>query len=303
MKIETLSKMRPCAEELYLKGFDVERIYKNEKSTLTGLRKSVKNEIFKNAVYVIICELMRLNFTAEEVKDALEECNRVNKNPLNPSEVKNRLFSFVDYCVRKNKKNDYGIPRIGCGKINEYGLCLGERTCTYHNQKMLQARNEVGVLPFNIECLEKYLTIEYEWKARHCIFVVKAIRKFQLEKNVGDIILIGMRTIADFVNKASGGHFEAEEIKRFIAILICEGVIEKPIQGQSGTMRRKSNGYRFLPWNLPQDYIQKNIQDDEIKAQFEKCTKNENIAPTNSLLIQSDLGNPQIDPTKQLLPP
>lgn len=196
-------------------------------------------------MYAIIYELKRVGYNSVEIKDFLIEWNKKNEQPYKSrSEVKG-LLNYVDWYGRL--KN----PKLGCRRLKDYGICIGEENCQYYQQQFLLRKREILELPFDMDKLKQYLSKRYKQDGYFMGVIVKALRCHQTEKVTGEIILIGIRGIISIIRHKYGHTLDRMYISRKINLLIDEGVFEKAVQGKSGAMRREANGYRFLPWKLP----------------------------------------------------
>ena len=236
MRMDKINDMRDCVREAYLHGIS-SGYYNKEK------QKYIYGGVLRKMTHALIAEFKRLGFEYIQIKDLLLEWNSRLEKPLPIGEEKRRLLDFVDWFKHKECK-------MGCGALIDY--CLGEEKCQFYIQYSRKRQEETPKLPFEIEELEKYLRGEYPSKVYPLILIVKAIRKFQVEKSTGQVIFIGYRTIASMITDSHRHRLEAMEIQRLIYILMDEGVMEKICKGQAGTFgSRKANGYRFLHWAHP----------------------------------------------------
>lgn len=219
---------------------------------LDALRDCVKDAIengskrgyeFKTMRYAIIAELKRMGCSPAEIKDVLFEWNARCERPLLPNEQKRQLFDFVDWA---EKRQCY----IGCsGKLEEF--CKGQKTCTFHKRKLYSNRKATEKLPFDLDEARHFLEIRYRAEGYTMFLILKAIRRVQLEKATGEIVIIGLRGIQSAIRDVDGHIFDLMMISRRIQDLVSEGMLEILIKGKKGMLSNQANGYRFLEWKPP----------------------------------------------------
>ena len=82
-------------------------------------------------------------------------------------------------------------------------------------------------------------------------FILKCLRRVQLEKATGETIFIGYRSISKFIRDHDGHTIEPMSIFRRVQDLVSEGMLEIIVKGERGNFGRPANGYRFLQWKAP----------------------------------------------------
>lgn len=219
---------------------------------LDALRDCVKDAIergskrgyeFKTMSYSIIAELKRIGYSSSEIKDVLLEWNARCERPLLPNEQKRQLLDFVDWA---DKHNCY----IGCsGRLEEF--CNGQETCVFHKRKSYSNRKTTEQLPFDFDEVKKFLEIRYRAEGYLMILILKAIRRIQIEKATGEIVIVGLRTMQSVIRDTDGHIVDLMTISRRIQDLMSEGMLEVAIKGKKGILSRQANGYRFLAWMPP----------------------------------------------------
>lgn len=221
MNIDKLNEMRDCVRKAYLNGC------------------SPGHEFVKMR-HAIIAELKRLGYETMKIKDELLEWNKRCEKPLDISEQKIQLLGYVDWFERNN-------CRTGCKTLEDY--CIEKDKCLFYRQSTAQSRSGTPALLFDISLLEKFLSAKYgPAKAREMILIVKAVRKFQLDKATGEIIYIGYRTIGSIIRDTQGHTLYHMDICRKVNLLVTEQVIQKVSKGKRGNYSKLANAYRFLRW-------------------------------------------------------
>jgi hypothetical protein len=198
---------------------------------------------FHKMRHAIIAELKRLRFDTSEIKDVLVEWNERCERPLSIPDQRRQLFGYVDWFEKKDCKN------CGCKSLEDY--CVGKENCEFHKRTTYLKRQEIKVLPFDLAELGRYLEERFKADGYSMMLVVKALRVYQVDKITGEVMFIGIRRICSIIRDKLGHNLHRTDIHRKVCRLIEEGVLEKTVQGRSGEFRRKSNGYRFLPWKRP----------------------------------------------------
>ncbi|MGA2774934.1 MAG: hypothetical protein ABSE81_02595 [Candidatus Omnitrophota bacterium] len=224
-----------------------------DKKDLNNLRDCVKicfeqgakrgNE-FRKMSFAIIVELKRIGFSSSEVKDKLLEWNQRCEKPLAYNEQKRQLLDFVEW-TDKHECN------IGCKALESY--CIEpEEKCTFRILKECSYKQSTQENPFDFEEARHFLEARYKGPDGYVMYwILKNIRRFQLEKQTGEIIYIGYRKIAAMIRDNDGQRIEPMTIVRRIEDLISEGMLQKVVKGKRGTFSGKANGYRFLCWKTP----------------------------------------------------
>ncbi len=224
-----------------------------DKRPLENLRDCVKRAFYKGCSrgyafrkmrHAIIFELKRLGYESSEIKDLLLEWNKKNERPYKMGEEKRQILRYVDWYESKECK-------MGCNALKDF--CLGEERCQFYKETTFFKRQQTQELPFKLEDLKKFLTDRYKPEGYLMVCIVQALRRYQIEKVTGEIILVGHRTIASIIRDAFGHTVNPMYVWRKFNLLIDEGVIEIVIRGKSGQFRNLANGYRFLPWQPPEN--------------------------------------------------
>lgn len=220
MNSERLEFMKDCVK----KAFD------------EGCQRGRKFEAMRHA---IIVELKILDFTAAEIKDMLSEWNKRCERVLGPGEEKRQLFGYVDWVFKHECK-------IGCNGLRDY--CIGEESCQFHRRNNAYRRDRTPDLPFDLQQLKKFLDERFKVDGYVMLLVINALAYHQIEKLTGEIIYIGVRTIARIIRDKYSCTVSPMEVYRKINKLIDEGMLELVERGKGGGFSRKANGYRFLRW-------------------------------------------------------
>jgi hypothetical protein len=198
---------------------------------------------FKTMSYAIIAELKRIGYSSSEIKDVLLEWNERCEKPLAPNEQKRQLLDFADWA---EKHNCY----IGCsGRLEEF--CIGQEACVFHKKKSYSNRKATEQLPFDFDEVKKFLEIRYRAEGYLMILILKAIRRIQIERATGEIVIVGLRPIQSVIRDTDGHIVDLMTISRRMQDLVSEGMLEIAIKGKKGILSRQANGYRFLAWKPP----------------------------------------------------
>ena len=218
------------------------------KNFLDNMRDCVK-QAFKNGCgrgrelhkmrHAIIAELNRLGCTPSEIKDKLLEWNERCQKPFNESEKRQQLLGYVDWFFKKNAKT-------GCKALEDY--CIGKEKCKFY---IKQHNRQAPVLSFKLDELEKFLQNRFKGIAYTLMLVVKALRRFQIEKAKKEILYVGFRKISSIIRDSYGHTVTHTDAQRKMKILIDEGIIQQVETGKKGGSSWQANGYRFLPWRCP----------------------------------------------------
>ena len=103
--------------------------------------------------------------------------------------------------------------------------------------------------------VEKFLQNRFKGIAYTLMLVVKALRRFQIEKAKKEILYVGFRKISSIIRDSYGHTVTHTYAQRKMKILIDEGIIQQVETGKKGGSSWQANGYRFLPWRCPQEPI------------------------------------------------
>lgn len=198
---------------------------------------------FGKMLHAIACELKRLEYPAEETKEKLLEWNKRCERPVGLNEQGRRILKYVDWVYKKEAKT-------GCKALKDF--CIGEDGCWYHQRKTSWNLVEAGKLPFDMNELEGYLKEKYPGDSYVLILIVKMMRRFQIEKQIGSLIYISFRIISSMIRSHYKNVIEPMQVSRHMNKLIDENVIEKVEKGKRGSFSPRANGYRFMPWRCPE---------------------------------------------------
>ena len=226
---------------------------KNKKS-LNNLRDCVKEALekgsqrgyeFKTMRHAIIAELVRLGYSSAEIKDKLREWNQKCEKVLPPNEQRRQLLDYVNWAIKHKCK-------IGCKGLEDF--CIGEDKCSFLREKILFNRKAVETLPFDLDEAKRFLETRYRADAYLMISILSVLRKHQIDKGTGEVIFIGVRTIASLIIDSHRNTLCGPmDIHRKIQDLVSEGMLGIVSKGQKGTFgNRLANGYKFLAWRPPQ---------------------------------------------------
>lgn len=221
---KSLSNLRDCVREALEKG-------------------SQRGYEFKKMRFAIIAELKRLSYISSEVKDILLEWNKKCEKVLPYREQKRQLLDYVDWTDKHDCK-------IGCNGLEDF--CIGQNKCSFNRKRTYLNRKEVEVLPFDLSEVRHFLEIRYKAEGYIMELILNALRRYQIEKATGEIMFIGIRTIANLIRDTQGHNLDLMTIHRRIQDLVSEGIIEIVIKGKRGTFgMQPANGYKFLRWIPP----------------------------------------------------
>ena len=223
MNAKSVDDLRDCVKQAFLNGS--ERGYE-----------------FRKMRHAIILELKRLGYDDSEIKDKLGEWNERCEKPLNISAQKNQLFKYVDWVSSKTCK-------LSCNALQDF--CLGKETCVFSQRTLARNKSKSQKLPLDLSELEDFLEERYKADGYMMLLIVKALRFFQIEKQTGEIIFVGVRKLCSVIRDRLGHLAYPMEIHRKINLLIDEGVIKKVCKGERGNFSWKANGYQFLSWKHP----------------------------------------------------
>lgn len=215
--------MRDCVKEALTKG-------------------SQRGHEFKKMRHAIIVELKRLGYDSSEIKDKLIEWNSRCERPLDVGDQRRQLLKYVDWTDKHETK-------LGCNALEDY--CIGNDKCQFNIKVSSHNRNITQDPSFDMGQLEKFLTERFHADGYGMLLIVKALRRFQIEKATGPIIFIGYRTISTIIRDKFGHTLNPMDIFRKMQNLIDEGIIEKVAKGKAGDFSWQSNGYRFRTWKHP----------------------------------------------------
>ncbi len=234
--------MRPCLKDALEKG--------------VGLDVFLREEVLKKMMYSLSCELKRLGFTASEAKDILQEWNDRCKPSIPVGEIKNRLFSFVDWVYKKEAK-------AGCNSLKDYCIRQSKGHCFFHKATTEKREDESrNVVPFNQQEVDSYLDKKYPCDSVYLKGIIYALKVQKAQKKTGNIIHFGLRGIASALrDQCNIRSANSMDVTRKIRILKEEGILDIVLKGRSGTVgTRVANGYSFLPWKPPTVRLQ-NVAD------------------------------------------
>lgn len=220
------------------------------KKPIEYMRDCVKEALFKGAQrgyefkkmrHAIIVELKRLGYDSSEIKNKLIEWNDRCERPLGIGDQRRQLLKYVDWV-------DMHKTKLGCNALEDY--CIGKEKCQFNLKISSQNRNITQDLPFDISQLEKFLQERFKADGYEMLLVVKALRRFQIEKATGPVIYVGFRTISSIIRDKFGHNLNPMDIFRKMQQLIDEGIIEQVAKGKAGDFSWQSNGYRFRGWGI-----------------------------------------------------
>ena len=223
MAKKPIEYMRDCVKEALVKG-------------------SQRGHEFKKMRHSIIVELKRLGYDSSEVKDKLIEWNSRCERPLGIGDQKHQLLKYVDWVDKHDTK-------LGCKALEDY--CVGKDNCQFNTKISAQNRNTTQDLPFDTDQLEKFLTERFHADGFGMLLIIKALRRFQVEKATGPIIYIGYRAISSIIRDKYGHSLGPMDIFRKMQQLIDEGVVKLVAKGKAGDFSWQSNGYCFCAWRHP----------------------------------------------------
>jgi hypothetical protein len=199
---------------------------------------------FKKMRHSIIVDLKRLGYSISAIRDKLQEWNGRCEKPLSPMEQKRQLFDYFDWV---NKQEKCGI---GCKSLEDF--CVGKDKCDFNKRKLLVNRDVTRQLPFDLDEASRFLEKRYRAEGYVMLLILKNLRRHQISNGTGEVILVGLRSIAAMVRDNDGHNIDIMTISRRIQDLVSEGLLEIAIKGKKGSFTQESNGYRFLVWETPQ---------------------------------------------------
>jgi hypothetical protein len=223
-----------------------------------GLRQS-RREMLKTLGWAIM-DLRLLGLDAETVFERLSPRlqNMMEKTPL-PGDYK-QLKALITWHFKKKE-----IWPLGCaGVLVEEMVCFKDkRPCPYdQEQQAMKASKRFRYhdeADFDRKNWPEFLRIFFtdDGLGYYCGFAYKALCAIRAQRNLpqDSVIFAPCRTIARSVADATGSaHFNHKRALRTLRALERAGLIKLTVEGQSGTFRRKANGYSMLfpvadpPW-------------------------------------------------------
>ncbi len=201
---------------------------------------------FKKMRHSIIVELKGLDYSSSEIKDKLQEWNGRCEKPLPPMEQKRQLFDYIDWVNKQNK------CEIGCKSLVDF--CIGKDKCDFSKRKLLINRKVTEKLPFDFDEAAIFLESRYRAEGYVMLLILKNLRRHQVSNGTGEVILIGLRSVASMIRGNDGHTVDIMTISRRIQDLVSEGLLEIAIKGKQGSFLQEANGYRFLAWEAPQHH-------------------------------------------------
>lgn len=206
---------------------------------------SQRGSEFKTMRHAIIVELKRIGYTNSEVKDILLDWNQRCEKILPPNEQKRQLLDYVDWVAKLESRNQK--LRVGCRALEDY--CIGEESCLFSKKKLYLNKKATEVAPFDFNEAREFLETRYKGAEGYVMFLIlKNLRRYQLEKGIGEVIYIGYKTISNLIREHDGHILDTMTVHRRINDLISEEMLEIIVKGKKGSFSNEANGYRILEW-------------------------------------------------------
>lgn len=241
--------MRPCVKAAFEKGVKAD-------SPSDRLNK----EHLKKMTFAIIYELDRLEVEKAEIKTFLLDWNTRNYRILSPGDAQRQLCDFVDWYFKRECK-------LSCKALEDYCL-FPNGGCAF---KSTPYQGEIK-LPFSLVDAITFLEKEYRPHGYLMGLLLRTLFSIQKEKNVKNILFIGLRTLRARLNNDFRHCLDLMTILRALNKLEEAGLI-RITHGQSGTFgTRHANGYTFISWTRPQET---HIQQQPIITHL--CNKTETL--------------------------
>jgi len=243
-----LEMMRDCVKRAFFKG-------------------CARGQEFRKMRHAITVGLKFLDFIPCEIKDLLAEWNGRCERRLTLSELESQLFAYVDWVFKQKE------VRLGCRALENY--CIGEDKCEYLLRTRRRNKQATQELPFDWRVLDKYLEERFGPDGLVMKCIVDVLRRHQVEKATGDVILIGFRMISALIREQHGHNTYPMDVCRRMRLLIDEGVIEQAVKGKGGMFTYQANGYRFLPWKPPMPTQINSMCNTEIEKDIHMSNSNQ----------------------------
>lgn len=228
--------MRPCIKEVFMNGLK-EKVIK-EKGNIGKLSKQIQKDHFEFYRYAIIGELERLKYKKSEIKEILRSWNNHCKPKLGEGHLRAELIKFVDWYIKKK-------CHVSCDKIREKGFCLyPDGDCPFQN-RCKPGQMQLPFLPVEAEkFLKEHYSIITAYIGKRIILTL-----FSFMNETGyKKLYIGLREIRNRIHNDWHYWFDPTQIRRAMHKLEEAGMLEiEP--GESGSAKKKANGYRFLNWS------------------------------------------------------
>jgi hypothetical protein len=107
-------------------------------------------------------------------------------------------------------------------------------------------------MPLNLDEARQYIEKRFRGSNGYVMFLtLRALRRIQVERNTGELILVGFRGIASVIRDTDGHMLLPMTVYRAVQDLVSEGMLEIAVSGRRGEYLQEANGYRFLPWISP----------------------------------------------------
>jgi hypothetical protein len=194
---------------------------------------------FHKMRHALIAELQRLGYGLSEIKHLLIEWNSRCKRPRDKDRY---LLKYISWFVKQKGKT-------GCKALSDF--CIGQERCWFYLKSTDEKRKATETIPFDLNLAAKHLEDQFKAPGLIMTYILRALRRWQIEKDTGEMIFIGYRRLSSYLKETQGHNVGIMAVCRGMNRLIELGMVTKVEKGKPGIFGQPANGYQLAKWQPP----------------------------------------------------